>query len=424
MKIEAEQVLCRFQLSNFIKHGMSPLYEWIVETAHHEGLQGATASVLCEWMDRKNGWIRGDTAGKATGTTEWVHFETEVEAPPGTRTVHLDLLTADANSGRAWFDDLAMVRQPGNGTPPAAPALTGSPGPGAGSVTVRWDPAALAPGAVRVLLRCRAAEAAPGLPRAVADASDGEALLRGLGADREVRLSGLVVDADGLSSPWSAEVTSRTGTPRAPRAGFARAESAAGGTVSLSWWPHPLSPGVKALRVGVGGAAGGLQVLAESPVPAADAGPFYRTAPWVRLAVAVPVGTTAVAFQCVGQDGQVSEAGTAPIGRPLDSTAALPGAVRFTAATTNLPQQGDLPAWTQAPELVLMRGQAKGFQIACRPSADWHRVRLEPGDLSAEQGDGVIPGHWLAWHAVKHVKIEKNSRATPPAGLVWPGPGL
>jgi PII-like signaling protein len=42
VKIEAEQVLCRFQLSNFIRHGMSPLYEWIVETAHREGLQGAT----------------------------------------------------------------------------------------------------------------------------------------------------------------------------------------------------------------------------------------------------------------------------------------------------------------------------------------------------------------------------------------------
>src|SRR3970282_904401 len=42
MKIESEQVLCRFQLSNFIRHGLSPLYEWIVETAHHEGLQGAT----------------------------------------------------------------------------------------------------------------------------------------------------------------------------------------------------------------------------------------------------------------------------------------------------------------------------------------------------------------------------------------------
>jgi len=42
MKIDTEQVLCRFQLSNFIRHGPSPLYEWIVETAHHEGLQGAT----------------------------------------------------------------------------------------------------------------------------------------------------------------------------------------------------------------------------------------------------------------------------------------------------------------------------------------------------------------------------------------------
>jgi hypothetical protein len=42
MKIEAEQVLCRFQLSNFIRHGVSPLYEWIVATARHEGLQGAT----------------------------------------------------------------------------------------------------------------------------------------------------------------------------------------------------------------------------------------------------------------------------------------------------------------------------------------------------------------------------------------------
>src|SRR6266536_2138798 len=42
MKIEAEQVLCRFQLSNFIRHGTQPLYEWIVETAHRDGLRGAT----------------------------------------------------------------------------------------------------------------------------------------------------------------------------------------------------------------------------------------------------------------------------------------------------------------------------------------------------------------------------------------------
>jgi PII-like signaling protein len=42
MKTEAEQVLCRFQLSNLVRHGLAPLYEWIVETAHREGLQGAT----------------------------------------------------------------------------------------------------------------------------------------------------------------------------------------------------------------------------------------------------------------------------------------------------------------------------------------------------------------------------------------------
>jgi hypothetical protein len=389
-----------------------------------EGLEGASASVLCEWMDAKGTWMRGDTAGTATGTTEWIHFETEVEAPPGTRLVHLDLLTSGANSGRAWFDDVAMVRRPGSGLPPAVPVVTGSPGPGAGGLTVRWDPAALAPGAVRLLLRCRAGDAAPGLPRTVVDPSAGEAVLNGLEPNREVRFSGLVVDADGLASGWSAEVTARTGTTQVPRAGLARAESAAAGAVTLSWWPHPLSREVKAVRAGVVAAGGGLQVLAESPVPAADTGPFYRTAPWVQVAVAVPAGTAALCFQAVGVDGQLSDVGTATVVRGPDSVAELAGVVRFAAATANLPQQGELPAATQVPELTLMRGQAKGFQIVCRPAADWHRVRLEPGDLRAEVGDGSIPAHWLAWHAVRYVNVEKNSRATPLEGLVWPGPGL
>ncbi len=42
MKIQTEQVLCRFQLSNFVRHGLSPLYEWIVACAHKNGLGGAT----------------------------------------------------------------------------------------------------------------------------------------------------------------------------------------------------------------------------------------------------------------------------------------------------------------------------------------------------------------------------------------------
>ena len=42
MKQEAEQVLCRFHLSNFTHHHGEPQYEWIVKTARHLGLQGAT----------------------------------------------------------------------------------------------------------------------------------------------------------------------------------------------------------------------------------------------------------------------------------------------------------------------------------------------------------------------------------------------
>ncbi len=42
MKLEAEQVLCRFHISNLARHGAEPLYQWIVETAHREGAQGAT----------------------------------------------------------------------------------------------------------------------------------------------------------------------------------------------------------------------------------------------------------------------------------------------------------------------------------------------------------------------------------------------
>ena len=41
MKLEAEQVLCRIHLSNLAHHGSEPLYEWIVETARREDLQGA-----------------------------------------------------------------------------------------------------------------------------------------------------------------------------------------------------------------------------------------------------------------------------------------------------------------------------------------------------------------------------------------------
>ena len=42
MKVDAEQVLCRFYLSTRSRHRDEPLYQWIVEVARHDGLQGAT----------------------------------------------------------------------------------------------------------------------------------------------------------------------------------------------------------------------------------------------------------------------------------------------------------------------------------------------------------------------------------------------
>jgi PII-like signaling protein len=52
MKTDAEQVLCRFHLSNVAQHGLSPLYEWIVEQSHHGGMQGATVLKGFYGLDR------------------------------------------------------------------------------------------------------------------------------------------------------------------------------------------------------------------------------------------------------------------------------------------------------------------------------------------------------------------------------------
>jgi PII-like signaling protein len=42
VRVDTEQVLCRFQLSSLVRHLDEPLYQWIVHVAHREGLQGAT----------------------------------------------------------------------------------------------------------------------------------------------------------------------------------------------------------------------------------------------------------------------------------------------------------------------------------------------------------------------------------------------
>jgi hypothetical protein len=83
MKVEAEQVLCRFQLSNRVRHGSEPVYQWIVETARREGLQGAT--VLKGFMG-----LRGD--GSLLRTSAW--------APAQELPVIVEVVDGPAHLGR------------------------------------------------------------------------------------------------------------------------------------------------------------------------------------------------------------------------------------------------------------------------------------------------------------------------------------
>ena len=69
MRIESEQVLCRFQLSNLTRHGMGSLYEWIVGQARRVGLQGATV-------------LEGFYGLKADGTLIEVHPWSLVQERP------------------------------------------------------------------------------------------------------------------------------------------------------------------------------------------------------------------------------------------------------------------------------------------------------------------------------------------------------
>jgi PII-like signaling protein len=61
VKLEAEQVLCRFHVTSYARHGGAPLYEWIVQRARDGDLQGAT--VLKGFMGlRRDGSLLHESA--------------------------------------------------------------------------------------------------------------------------------------------------------------------------------------------------------------------------------------------------------------------------------------------------------------------------------------------------------------------------
>ena len=84
--------------------------------------------------------MRGDSAVRVKGTTDWQRFDTELEAPTGTRSVHLDLLTTSPNSAVAWFDGIEMERVASNLPEPVAPSVAAATPEGSEScLEVRWN---------------------------------------------------------------------------------------------------------------------------------------------------------------------------------------------------------------------------------------------------------------------------------------------
>ncbi|NUQ62179.1 MAG: hypothetical protein HUU20_06810 [Pirellulales bacterium] len=63
-----------------------------------------------------------------------------METPPGTRSIHFELITTEPNHGTAWFDDIRLERIRSEGPRPQAPSLKAETADGNEScLTVCWD---------------------------------------------------------------------------------------------------------------------------------------------------------------------------------------------------------------------------------------------------------------------------------------------
>ncbi|HQK94700.1 MAG TPA: DUF4091 domain-containing protein [Armatimonadota bacterium] len=395
-----------------------------------EGLEAGQAGVLAEWMDGKGTWLRGDWAAAVTGTRDWQAFDTTVEAPATTRSVHIDLITTEPNDGTVWFDDITFERIASNLLKPNPPVIAAETPEGAeGCLKVTWDPASLEDGVIRLVLYCvqRGDDGEQALPRGVADAESGEATIWSLANGEYYDVSAVAVNGDDVVSERGEAVRTRVSDRQPPRAGFVEARWLGRSRVSLSWSPHPLDFDLEAIRIVAPGAAEGELVALESldaKQIAREARPFYCTAPWAEVDVELPAGQTRVGVQtedAAGNASPVAWVEPLPV-RPADA-GPVPCALWTEPPTAQLARSAEPPAVPSASfELELMGGQAKGFQVAIRPQADLHDVRVVFEPL-AREGGGTIGPRWIAAHFVAYCNLERNSIATPADELVWKAPG-
>ena len=209
-----------------------------------QDLGDAEAVILAEWLGRENEWLRGDRVGGVKGTQEWQRFEADLEPPPDTRSVHLDLLTTSANEGMAWFDDMAFERILSDLPPPDPPTLTAETPEGReGCLQVTWDPDELGESVVRLLVYCAqmgAGRAADTMPKVVADPHSRECMLRSLQNGRSYEVTAVAVDADGRRSDVSPTVRAAVADRQAPRGGWLDVTAIGDGRVQVGWSPHLL----------------------------------------------------------------------------------------------------------------------------------------------------------------------------------------
>ncbi len=393
-------------------------------------LDAGQAGVLVEWLNRENKWMRGDWAIQVKGTEDWQRFETTVEAPPRTRSVHFDLITTEPNDGTVWFDDIEFERVASDLPTPRPPKLSAETPTGQeGCLEVTWDPEALTEGTVRLLLYCEAtAPTEKSLPKALADSEDGRAIIRSLENGRSYHVAATAVNADGKASQIGPTAQATVRDRQAPRPGWIEARrTTAPGQVEVSWSPQVLDPDVKAVHlVAPGDAEGKLHELKAADVSGLykAARPLFCTMPWVRAKIKVPGDATQIGVWCEDGSGNRGDVAWTDI-QPARATAArtAPCAVWTAAPTAQLRQDAQPP--TEAADtfqLELLRGQAKGFQVMVRPEADLHGARVVFETLVQEDGKSRIASQWLAYHFVNYVQLEKNSRATPADELLWPAP--
>lgn len=392
-----------------------------------ENIAVGQAGVLAEWITAEGKWISGEWAVHVTGTADWQRFEAELEAPPGTRQIHLDLLTTEPNEGTVWFDDIAMERVAGAGPAPNPPVLRIEAAAGAdGGLKLSWDKEAIGPAAVWLFVYCDRQplqEWRNVAPQAVLDAEKSEGFLWSLANGQRYYVAARAVDADGRASEMGPQAEATPQDNQAPRPGIAEARRLADGRVEVLWWPHPLDDDVRRVAVCVPDGNGLLVIEESAAEPAAD-GPFYCVQPTCKFAITVPAGTEQVGVRCADDRGNWGEVqwldilpavGQADLGERCALWAAP--------ATQNVPRDARPPAASKTPRLELMRGQAKGFQVVVRPAADLHAARAAITEaLVSEDGRNQIDPRWLAWHFVNYVELQANSIHTQGEERVWDAP--